>query len=134
MSKKNRKKFRVGQRVQLASDPMHTFLIDKSLVPERIYREKGSNHWWTKNELQRLGAPENPATSLRLNGKQDACGMRANACEDISDATVPAKAASEPPRCLECGAPFQPAREWQKFDKPACRFSYSRRVRSSRAA
>ena len=62
---KNKSRFRVGQCVQLASDPTLTFVIDRSLVPERIFHEKGSNRWYTKSELQRLGAPENPATSLR---------------------------------------------------------------------
>lgn len=130
----SRKKFRVGQRVQLASDPTHTFVIDRSLVPERIYREKGSNRWYTKSELQRLGAPENLATSIRLNGKGNACGMRANACAGIASGSQIAAGVSRGPEereCLECGAPFQPTRKWQRFDRPACRFAYRRRMRSA---
>ena len=103
MRRKN--KFRIGQRVQLASDPTHTFVIDKSLVPERIFHEKGSDRWWTRNELQHLGAPENPASFIRLNGKGNACGMRANACGTVLTAAVPESQAPERP-CLECGAPF----------------------------
>ena len=59
----NKNRFRVGQTVQSVYDPTHTFVIDRSLVPERIFHEKGSGRWWTKNELQTLGAPENPLTS-----------------------------------------------------------------------
>ena len=129
---KRKNKFRIGQRVQLASDPAHTFVIDRSMIPERIFREKGTNSWWTKNDLQRMGAPENPATSLRLNGKGNACGMRANACGTVLTAAVPKSQAPERP-CLECGAPFQPTRKWQRFDRPACRFAYWRRVKPSRA-
>ena len=132
MAGERKKKFRVGQRVQLASDAMHTFVIDKSAVPERIFHEKGSNRWWTRNELQRLGAPENPATSIRLNGKGNACGMRANACGAIPTPTAPESLAPERP-CLECGTPFKPTRKWQRFDRPACRFAYSRRAKLSRA-
>jgi hypothetical protein len=47
--------------VQSAEDPTQTSVIRRSLVPERIYF--GLNRWWTKNELQALGALENPLTS-----------------------------------------------------------------------
>lgn len=135
---KRKNKFRAGQRVQLASDPAHVLVIDSSLVPERIYGEKGSNRWYTKSELQRLGAPENPATSLRLNGKGNACGMRANACgmratAPAPESGVPKRTRTAMQRCLECGMSFKPTREWQKFDRPACRFAYSRRVKPIRA-
>ena len=40
---KRMKKFRVGQTVQSVYDATHAFVIDKSVVPERIFHEKGSN-------------------------------------------------------------------------------------------
>ena len=136
-SNKSRKTFRKGMKACSIYEPERVFVIDRSLVPERIYREKGSNRWHLKSELQRLGAPENPLTSLRLNGKGNACGMRAKCVQDDPTATVPASGASpktpETPRCLECGAPFQPTREWQRFDRPPCRYAYWRRVKPSRA-
>jgi hypothetical protein len=55
---KHKEKFRVGQKVQSIVDPTHVFVIDESQVPDRIYHEKGSDRWWTKNELQCLGASE----------------------------------------------------------------------------
>lgn len=130
------KKFRVGQRVQLASDPTHAFVIDKSLVPERIYREKGSHLWWTKNELQRLGEPENPATSIRLNGKTK-CAQNAPKCAQVvSGGPFPADSPVyelKQRKCLECGVSFQPARDWQQFHSTQCRRAYWKRTRKSQA-
>ena len=121
---KRKNKFRIGQRVQLASDPMHTLVIDKSAVLERIFHEKGSNRWWTKPELQRLGAPENPVTFLRLNGKGECAQNARNASPGISSGLrIVAGAHSGLPEreCPECGTRFQPARPWQKFDTEPCR-------------
>lgn len=54
--RKARSIFRIGQRVQTIHDASRTFVIDRSMVPERIFHEKGSNRWWTKSELQAAGA------------------------------------------------------------------------------
>ena len=119
----SKKKFRVGQTVQSIYDAT-PFVIDKSVVPERIFHEKGSNRWWAKNELQRLGAPENPATSLRLNGKAKCAAMRHKCAAGITGGL---RVADEPlpgleeRKCLECGLLFQPRRHWQKFHSEACR-------------
>lgn len=127
-------KFRVGQRVQSASDPTHTFVIDKSLIPERIYHEKGSDRWWTRNELQPFGAPENPATSFRLNGKGK---MRANAHNASQgnpgglELVSVAVRGIERRKCPECGVRFQPVRPWQKFDREVCRRANWKRTRSA---
>lgn len=126
---RNKSRFRVGQRVQLASDPTHTFVIDRSLVPERIFREKGSHRWWTKSELQHLGAPENPATSIRLNGK-------AKCAQGAYEKPLPADRPVyelERRECLECGVSFQPARDWQQFHSTLCRRAYWKRTRKSQA-
>src|SRR5712664_2210135 len=132
MSKKNNGRFRIGQTVQSVYDATHTFVIDKSAVPERIFREKGSNRWWTRNELQRVGAPEKPATSIRLNGKAE-CAQNARKCaHGISGGlqVVAGLSAGLPERkCSECGLNFQPARPWQRFHTEACRRANGERVR-----
>jgi len=131
---KRRKKFRVGQRVQSVYDAANTFVIDKSRVPERIFHEKGSDRWWTRNELQHLGAPENPSTSIRLNGTGR---MRANARKCAPSASgglqivAGVVAGLEKRKCLECGTRFQPKRPWQKFHTEACRRANGERVRKS---
>ncbi|HWY05309.1 MAG TPA: hypothetical protein VNY24_00510 [Candidatus Acidoferrales bacterium] len=128
----SKKKFRVGQKVQSVFDPTHTFVIDKSRVPERIYHEKGSDRWWTRNELQRLGAPENPISSTRLNGKGQMHRTRSNAFP-----TLPGKphivsevsTALGLRKCLlrECDVRFRPKRPWQKFHAEGCRLVYWKR-------
>ena len=126
---RNKSRFRVGQRVQLASDPTHTFVIDKSVVPERIFHEKGSNRWWTKNELQAVGAPENPATSIRLNGKAKCAPGISSGLQIVAGVS----AGPEERECLECGLRFQPARPWQQFHSTICRRAYWKRTRKSQA-
>ena len=126
---KRKKKFRVGQKVQSVFDPAHVFIIDESRVPERIYHEKGSDRWWTQNELQRLGAPENPATSTRLNGKGQMRRTRSNAFPGIPERpqiVAEVSAGQESKKCLlrECSAKFRPRRRWQKFHTEACRLAY----------
>ncbi len=125
--KKIAKKFRVGQTVQTVYDPTHTFEIDKSAVPERIFNEKGSNRWWTRSELQRLGAPENPVTSIRLNGKGRMRGTHPDASLSVpSGPQIVAEVSSvglDEQKCLlaECSVRFRPKRRWQKFHSEACR-------------
>src|SRR5207249_8559551 len=117
-SKKNKTRFRAGQTVQSIYDATHTFAIDKSAVPERIFHEKGSSRWWTKTEIQRLGAPENPATSIRLNGKAECAAMRRKCAPGISGGLQIVAGpfpGLEEQKCLECSVSFQPARHWQRF-------------------
>jgi hypothetical protein len=123
----SKKRFRVGTKVQSVFDPTHVFIIDKSQVPERIYHEKGSDRWWTRNELQRLGAPENPVTSIRLNGKGKMHRTHSNAFRATSGGpqiVAVAPAGLEERKCLGCDLSFQPKRRWQKFHSEACRLAH----------
>lgn len=125
----SKKKFRTGQRVQLASDPAQTFVIDRSMVPERIYY--AANRWWTKDELQRLGDPENPATSIRLNGKAG-CAQDARKCAQVVSGRPTIKDSSSAlawRECLECRTVFEPTRDWKRFCSTSCRRSYWRQAR-----
>jgi hypothetical protein len=127
---KRKQKFRVGQKVQSVFDPTHAFVIDKSKVPERIYHEKGSDRWWTRTELQRLGAPENPVTSFRLNGKGEMRRTHSNAFPAIPSGPqiVSGVAAGlEERKCLGCDIRFRPKRRWQKFHSEACRLAHWKR-------
>jgi hypothetical protein len=120
------KKFRVGQRVQSIYDASHTFVIDRSVIPERIFHERGSNRWWTKNELQTAGAPENPVTSIRLNGKGRMRGTHPNASPAIPGGpqiVAGVSAGLEERTCLfsGCRVRFHPKRRWQRFHSETCR-------------
>ena len=120
----SKKKFRVRQRVQSIYDASHTFVIDRSALPARIFHEKGSNRWWTKNELQAIGAAENPLTSHRLNGTGE---MRENAFQCVPEAEKTAPEVStglEQRECPHCRVRFQPRRRWQKFHSEACRLRH----------
>jgi hypothetical protein len=120
-------KFRVGQTVQSAYDPTHRFVIDESQVPERIYHEKGSNRWWTRSELQRLGDPDNPVMSIRLNGKEKMHRTHSNAFStDSGGPQLVAATAVDPNdrRCDECGVAFRLTRPWQKFHSRDCRLAH----------
>lgn len=125
------KRFRTRQRVRSASEPELVFVIERSAVPDRIYY--GANRWWTKNEIQALGEPENPATSLRLNGKKE---MREDARKCAEGVSAEANSETWLPKqsCLECGAIFQPTRPWQRFNSEPCRRAYWKHQSRLRAA
>ena len=124
------KKFRKWMKVRSIYEPELVFVIERSAVPDRIYY--GANRWWTKNEIQALGEPENPATSLRLNGKGKMREDGRKCAEGVSRES----AAGEwlPERgCLECGAIFQPTRPWARFHSEPCRRAYWKRQGRLRA-
>jgi hypothetical protein len=127
-----RPKFRVGQRVQSVYDSTHSFVIGESQIPERIYREKDSDRWWTRNELQRLGAPDDPVRSIRLNGKEKMHRTHSNAFSTNADGPLPVAAAAVDPnrKCDECGVAFRPTRPWQKFHSRDCRLAHWKRTAS----
>lgn len=134
MGTKRKQKFRAGQKVQSVFDPTHVFVIDKSKVPERIYHERGTDRWWTRNELQRLGAPENPVTSIRLNGKGEMHRTHSNAFPVIPGRPrIVAESSASPERrkCLlrECNVRFRPKRPWHKFHTEACRLAHWKQVK-----
>ena len=103
------KNFRIGQRVQSAEDVSRVFVIRKSRIPGRIYF--GANRWWTKNELQAIGAAENPVTSHRLSGIGNAFQMRSNAYKCVTSEPQVAPEGLEERNCPFCRASFQMKRK-----------------------
>ena len=128
---KSKKRFRIGQRVQTIYDASHAFVIDKSRIPDRIFHEKGSDRWWTKNDLRQVGAAENPLTSHRLNGTEE----HARGCAQCAQGH-PREPESTPSLakrlCLACNAIFEPVKPWQRFDSEDCRRAYWKQNRSAR--
>jgi hypothetical protein len=126
METKRVKTFRVRQRVRSASEPELVFVIERSSLPDRIYY--GADRWWTKNEIQALGEPENPDTSLRLNGIEK---MRAQCAQCAQGISGEPESVSGLPKaaCLTCGGIFEPVRPWQRFDSEDCRRNYWKRNR-----
>ena len=117
--------------MQLASDSTRTFVIGESVITPRIYREKGTDNWWTKDELQRLGEPENPATSIRLNGKaRCAEDARKSAQMGSGHPTLPDTSSELARReCAECRTVFEATREWKRFCSTSCRRAWWKQAR-----
>ncbi len=59
-----KKVIRVGMKVRSIYDHKRIFRIDKSIKPERVFREKGSKRWYLKSELR--GARDAGPFSLNL--------------------------------------------------------------------
>lgn len=49
---KRTKKFCKGMKVCSIYEPERVFVLTQSAVPDGIFHEKGSHHWWTKNEVR----------------------------------------------------------------------------------
>jgi hypothetical protein len=133
---KRRKKFRTGQSVCSVYDPQRKFRIDKSVKPERLFHEEGSDRWYTRNELRAIGeANESPA---RVDAKvlADIGRMRSLAFRGVSGKqlaeTGPTKLL-EKRSCLECEIEFTPKRVKQKFCRDAHRTAYWKRKDRLRA-
>jgi len=63
MSKKDKKRFRIGQAVPSIYDATHTFVIDKSIVPERILPREGLK---SLVDAKRAAAPWNTGKSCNV--------------------------------------------------------------------
>lgn len=132
---KSRKRFRVGQRVRSVYDRQRAFVIDKSIVPARLYHEKGSDRWWTKNELEAITATARrvkPLNSRQLRGVATTrfLALKSVAMEDRRPTRQP-KAPTER-KCQNCPVRFKPKRPWQKFHSEACRWANWKEAESAR--
>jgi hypothetical protein len=116
--------FRVGQKVRSVHDPKHIFEIDASVIPDRLFHEKGTDRWWQRNEMRLLGAPEKVGKSLTPKAPRTHSKTHPVNVKDLLGAQLRKYVPKEPPptrTCPECGTDFKPRRKWQKFDKEACR-------------
>jgi len=59
------KKFRKGMKVCSIYDPERAFVIDKSLLPSRMFHEKGATRWYTKRELRPPNSRVKPAPQAK---------------------------------------------------------------------
>lgn len=106
-----KKKFRTGQRS--VYDPQRIFRIDRSVLPERIFHEKGTDRWFTRSELLAIGEGEKPPAMADAATLRHAGTMRSHAFRGASGAVlaVPEPVQIMPERkCQECGTPFHPRR------------------------
>jgi hypothetical protein len=73
-------------RVCSIYEPGRVFVIDKSLLPVRIFHEKGSKRWWTALELQ--SRSEQPK-KLSAKVKKEALTSRSVAFQSLPPGTLP---------------------------------------------
>lgn len=121
---KRKPKFRVGQRVRSIYNPERVFRIDKSILPERIFHEQGTDRWWTKRELLALGDSKTGFMELAPSKKGGRMGTHPHAFQGISGKELGQSGTIENLKarnCLECGESFKPGKRWQKFCSDYCR-------------
>lgn len=113
-----KKTIRIGMRVRSVYDPKHEFVIDKSVMPERVFREKGTTRWWAKRDLERaIGRPK-PITATK---EERLLKLRSRAFQSIP---VPLSPKGKPlyrRTCPECGIEFTTEQQKQKFCSDAHR-------------
>jgi hypothetical protein len=128
--RKSRKKFRTGQQVRSVYDSQRKFRIDKSIQPERLFHEKGSDRWYTRSELLALGEANEPATRVGAKALASIGRTRSLAFRGISGKQLAEPGPAKQPEkrnCLECEAEFTPRRKRQKFCCDAHRTAYWKR-------
>lgn len=62
---------RKGQKVSSIYNPERAFVIDRVKQPDTIYHEKGSNRWWSSNELRAISEANRPVTASRVQAAQN---------------------------------------------------------------
>src|SRR5208283_2504931 len=107
-----------GMRVRSIYDPKHEFVIDRSILPERVYREKGTKRWWAKRDLEGLIGRSKP-----LSAKKEEALLKARslAFQAIPTALSPKGKPLYRRTCPECGLEFTTEQQKQKFSSDACR-------------
>lgn len=64
-SRGGKKKFRKGMKVCSIYEPDRVFVIDKSLLPGRVFHEKGATRWYTKRELRPANSRVSPTPQAK---------------------------------------------------------------------
>lgn len=119
-----KKTIRVGMKVRSIYDPQHIFTLDRSKLPQRIFHEKGTSNWWTKNDLEAVSVPS----------KGKGAKPTKRAVTDRSQAFLGASGGLSPQAkrvyrrtCRECGVEFTTENRRKKFHADACRTAFWKR-------
>ena len=117
---------RKGMRVRSIYEPDRVFVVDRSLLPGRVFHEKGATRWYTKRELVPAGkqfkAPKKaakPVTRAKLRAVRN---ERSSAF--LSTPPLSPKRPYQPKlTCTECGVEFtrgSKARKLKPGERPFC--------------
>jgi hypothetical protein len=99
-------------------DAHRTFRIDRSISPERLFHEEGSDRWYTRNELLAIKEANISVIGLDANIERERTIMRSLAFRGLSGRQLTgAQPAKQPEtrRCRECEIAFTPKHKRQKF-------------------
>ena len=122
-----KKIIRVGMKVFSIYTPEHVFVIDRSIQPDRIFREKGSRRWWTAKELRAVTNRPVKITAKLAKAAQDS----RSETFAVHITGVTSKSKREYRRtCLNCGTEFTASRPEAKFCKTrgaSCRAEHWKR-------
>lgn len=116
----DRKLIRKGSKVRSIYDPKHEFVIDKSLQPGRIYREKGTRRWWAKNEIEPITAPHKPSKRMTSKAAERAILKRSQAFHGIAEPLGAKTRTIYRFACTDCGIEFTRDRKLLPGQKPFC--------------
>jgi len=119
-------KFRKGMQVRSIYEPGRVFSIDKSLLPGRVFHEKGATRWYTKRELRPVNGRVRPVSPAE---GRNALYVRSKALEGMLVISRRRKFT-----CAECRTRFErkpKARQLKPGERPFCcdahRIAYWRR-------
>ena len=109
------------------------FGIDASVLPNRLFHEKGTDRWWLGAQLRSILAPAEQVLRVSAKKKETLAGMHRLALQGAAGKLAAAlpKPELEVRACLECGHVYTPARKHQKFcqkNDPPCARVYNKRL------
>lgn len=118
---------RVGMKVRSIYNPEHVFTLDRSIQPDRIFREKGTRTWWTAQELRGVKRKPVPLSATK---KKQAVKSRSVAFLRPSQGTVSKSTPTYKRTCFNCGTEFESKRKEALFCQTrgaSCRAEYWKR-------
>ena len=113
---------RKGMKVRSIYEPDRVFTVDRSLLPGRVFHEKGAARWYSKHELLPATASQKAVKPLTQQKKLTAQNVRSLAFLGIH-ALTPKQPYQPKYRCTECGTEFTRAAKSRKLrpgERPFC--------------
>lgn len=103
-------------------EPERVFTVDRSLLPGRVFHEKGAARWYTKRELRPAKAGKKAAKPLTQENKRTLHAVRSTAFLGVPE-SAPKQAGEPVYRCTECGVEFTRSKRRAKLrpgERPFC--------------
>ncbi len=135
---------RVGKKACSIYEPQREFLLDRSVMGEPMFREKGTTNWYRKSELLPISKAQESGTRGSSKTSKRPVHLRSLAFPAIPAALGSKSKPVYERSCLYDGVEFTTEHQAQKFHTDACRTAFwkqrkelakvPRRLRSERVA